>query len=116
MMSIHLKLFGWFVFCLTLLLFAGCESDGSSSQYNHHYYAGYGGMWYYDDDYPDYIVVPPGSAVPPNQGADGPHPEHPIAKPHPDRPETLPAQRPHDSISSRPSIPSRSRGGGGRRR
>jgi hypothetical protein len=131
---------------LTALL-AGCASDGysgSSGSVSTHTAFYYGNPWYdhpyyYDD--PDYVVVPPDSINRP-----GARPENPIAEVPPGdglKPSQLPAQRPAQGPgvdtrpatssrmpsaqprtsrpSTRPSIPSRPRGGGfsrggGRRR
>lgn len=131
----------------TAALLAGCESSGGGYSSNSVYY-GYGHGWYDEPDYwysdPDYVVVdPPRPEQPIRPGArpenpianvpgepDYGRPEKPIAKPV--GPELsprdsayrsrMPASQPRMSRSkSRPSIPSRSRGGGfkgggGRRR
>ena len=132
----------------TAALLAGCESsDGGYSSSSVYY--GYGHGWYDEPDYwyrdPDYVVVDPprpdrpirpGTPRPENPIANVPgepgivRPENPIAKPV--GPELspsdsayrsrMPASQPRMSRpSSRPSIPSRPRGGGfrgggGRRR
>jgi hypothetical protein len=139
------------VFALTTaVLLAGCESSGGGYSGSSVYY-GYGHSWYdnpnywYDD--PDYVVVPPPrpdqpirpGARPENPIAPVPgepgavRPEQPIARPpQPVGPELsardsayssrMPTSQPRMSRpSSRPSIPSRPRGGGfrgggGRRR
>ncbi|WKZ13010.1 MAG: hypothetical protein QY320_03230 [Gammaproteobacteria bacterium] len=142
------RLLGLAIACVAL--FTGCASDGgsgSSGSVSSHSAFYYGNPWYnypyyyYDD--PDYVVVPPDTIERPG---DRPRPEHPIAGVPPEggaRPGQLPAERPvqgtrpetRPSTSSRmpsaqprttrsysrPSIPSRSRGGGmsrggGRRR
>ena len=131
---------------VTVLAVSGCASDGGSSHYSGDYIGPvypssglyYGSRdYYYYDDYPDYIVTPrpPVDAPERPDYRPGLHPEHPIANPpgtRPNRPSTLPADRPayrsrtpsmsHQRAYS-PSIPSRSRpmggarrGGGGRRR
>lgn len=124
------------------------DSPGSVSTHTSFYYGSggwYGYPYYYYDD-PDYIVTPPDRPLDP-----GARPENPIAEVPPGerpRPTPLPAERPPSAEQlpklqdrpadssrsrmpsakprtstprSRPSIPSRprggfSRGGGGRRR
>lgn len=129
----------------TVLAVSGCASSGdghNSGDYIGPVYPASGMYYgshdyYYHDDYPDYIVTPrpPVDAPERPDYRPGLHPEHPIANPpgtRPNRPSTLPADRPayrsrtpsmsHQRAYS-PSIPSRSRpmggarrGGGGRRR
>ena len=130
---------------LMLALLAGCSSSDSYSDPYHGSGISTGASFYYGSPYPyypyygydgpDYIVVAP--PRPPYPGG-----ELPVRPPGPDRPTTLPAERPDrpstqpstrpapsasdrsrmpsaqprmSSPSARPSIPSRSRGGGGRR-
>lgn len=112
-------------------------STGASFYYGtpYPYYGPYYGYPYYGYNGPDYIVTPPPRPTYP--GGELPvRPEQPIARPPgAERPSTLPAERPGtrpstadssrsrmpsaqprmSTPSARPSIPSRSRGGGGRR-
>ena len=104
---------------LALALFAGaiagCESGGGGSEGRAYYGPGWGDPWYYGDRY-YYDDVP---VTPPPRPDGSPRPDRPPRPAHlpaygagAGRPSQLPAAT--AAPRSMPSIPSRSRGGGGR--